>query len=64
MSNTITLDLDTGVRRDQIGGLTEGSLALKCAAFTNGKLDTPVTITLEVDGDDQRKIACEARGNH
>lgn len=37
-----------------------GGLALKCAAFTNGELDTPATITLGVDGDDLRGIAREA----
>ena len=56
VGNTITLDLDAGVRRDQIGALAERSLALDSAAFTDGELNSQATISLGVDGGDPREI--------
>lgn len=60
VGNTITLDLDGGVRRDQIGGLAEGKLSLSDAAFTNGELDSQATMTLAVDSGDPQEIVFEA----
>lgn len=60
VGNTISLNLDSGARLDQMGQFAEGNLALDDSAFTDGELDSAATISITVGDNEPREITFEA----
>jgi len=56
VGETISLNLATGMRLDQIGELAEGELTLDAAAFTDGELNAESTISIAVGDGTSRSI--------